>query len=291
MSPETKNSKVVSENMDLVFAQPLDKVAQSRSSKTVAVPTRLPLYGPLDVKNISRYLTESKEKFGDLYRNSFPFVVNPKDFEVMSLLGKGAFGKVLLVRNKNDKNVFAMKAMEKRHIIKTKQIPHALNEKRILQCIDFPFAVRMEYFAKDNSYIYFLMPFISGGEMFDHLQKLGRFSDSQSRFYAAQVVLGLEYLHHLRLVYRDLKPENLLIDHLGFLKITDFGFCKPVITRTYTFCGTPHYLAPEIISGHGYGTSCDWWSLGILIYEMNSGNPPFDNDDQMTMFKQILSNR
>lgn len=120
-----------------------------------------------------------------------------------------------------------------------------------------------------------------------------RFSDPLARFYGAQVVLGLDYLHKMGLIYRDLKPENILIDHKGFIKITDFGFCKKLKDRTYTLCGTPEYIAPEIIQSKGYGVSADWWSFGILLFEMRAGYSPFSigNPDQLRMMEKIVEGK
>ena len=133
----------------------------------------------------------------------------------------------------------------------------------------------MEFYLKDDSHIYMLLPLINGGEMFKHLRQMRKFDESMVKFYAAQVVLSSEYLHHCNLVYQNLKPENILIGKNGYLKITDFGFCKMIDGRTWTMCGTPEYMAPEVILSKGYGKSVDWWSFGVLILETSAGYHPF----------------
>lgn len=144
---------------------------------------------------------------------------------------------------------------------------------------------------KDNSYVYMVLPFAQGGEMFTHLRRMGKFDESLAKFYAAQVALALEYLHHCSLIYRDLKPENILIQNSGYITVTDFGFCKMVDGRTWTLCGTPEYLAPEVILSKGYGKAVDWWSFGVLVYEMNAGYPPFYAHDPMKIYEKIVAGK
>lgn len=204
-------------------------------------------------------------------------------------VGTGTFGRVRLVKLAKGPNVpLALKTLRKSKILQMKQLEHVLNEVKILGSIQHPFIVNLMTSFQDSTRLYMLMEFVNGGELFAHLRKQVRLTTADARFYAAEIVLAFEYLHSLDIVYRDLKPENLLIDVEGHLKLTDFGFAKVVEDRTWTLCGTPEYLAPEIIQSKGHGKSVDWWALGILIFEMLVGTPPFYDEDPMNIYKKVI---
>jgi len=214
-----------------------------------------------------------------------------KDFLQLKTLGTGTFGRVYLVQHKLSKKYFAMKVLKKSEVVRLKQVEHVNSERNILGQLSHPFIVKLYQSFQNEQSLYMLLEYVIGGELFSHLRKAGRFTNEVTRFYAAEIVSAIEYMHSFDIVYRDLKPENLLLDYSGHIKITDFGFAKRVEDRTWTLCGTPEYLAPEIIQSKGHGKAVDWWSLGILIYEMLAGFPPFFDDHPFGIYEKILSGK
>ncbi|CAE8618224.1 unnamed protein product [Polarella glacialis] len=213
------------------------------------------------------------------------------DFTQGKTLGTGAFGRVRFVTHKASGKYYALKTLKKAAIIKMKQVDHIVSEKAILEKLNHPFIVNMYGSFHDARYIFMILEYIVGGEFFTHLRKAGRFENEQSCFYGAQIAAIFEYCHSLNIVYRDLKPENILINADGYVKLTDFGFAKFIEHRTYTLCGTPEYIAPEVLLNKGHGKPVDWWTLGILIYEMIVGYPPFVDEDPMGIYQKILAGK
>ncbi|KAK4041748.1 kinase-like domain-containing protein [Parachaetomium inaequale] len=225
------------------------------------------------------------------------------DFVKVRTLGTGTFARVCLVRPSHGteadrSRVYALKILRKTDVIKLKQIDHVRHERQILSDVrGHPFITEYAGAFSDHDFLYILLDYVPGGELFTYLRKFRRFDEGMARFYAAEIVLILEHLHEQLggIAYRDMKPENLLLDAEGHIKLVDFGFAKrlgnnesghPV--ETYTLCGTPEYLAPEVIHNKGHTTAVDWWALGILIYEFLTGYPPFWHQNPIEIYKQIV---
>jgi cGMP-dependent protein kinase len=215
-------------------------------------------------------------------------VTRRDDLEEHVVLGVGTFGKVKLVRDNVSARVFAMKIISKAKVIQYNQQEHILSEKNILAEVDHPFIVQLMATFKDDQRLYMVLEYCPGGELFSLLQMTKRLKMDDCVFYAGSVMLAFEYIHELNVIYRDLKPENLLLDAQGYCKICDFGFAKKIKDRTWTLCGTPEYLAPEIIRSKGHGKGVDWWALGVLVFEMAAGYPPFCGNSAMQTYKLIL---
>lgn len=213
------------------------------------------------------------------------------DFELGVTCGTGSFSRVRHARLKETGEYVAMKTLKKKDVIRLKQVDHVISEKAILKGISHPFIVSLHGSFQDDRCLYFILEFVPGGEFFTYLRRCGHLPENAARFYAAQIVIVFEYLHQFKIVYRDLKPENILIDSQGYLKLTDFGFAKVVPNYTYTLCGTPEYISPEVLLNKGHSTPADWWSLGIFIYEMLVGYPPFIADTTMGIYQKILAGR
>ena len=201
------------------------------------------------------------------------------DFDEMKVLGKGSFGKVVLVRFKKNQKLYAMKILKKAMIMKNNEETHTKTERKILAKINNPFIVSLYFAFQDEKKLYLITEFMQGGELFYHLHREKFFSNERTQFYAAEIVLALDHLHKNNCIYRDLKPENVLLDKDGHIKLADFGLSKIMLEKSkakaFTLCGTPDYLAPEILENKGYDKTVDWWSLGALIYEMLVGYSPF----------------
>ena len=210
------------------------------------------------------------------------------NLDLLETLGTGTFGRVRLVRSIDDKTFYALKMMKKARIVKLKQLEHIQNEVKIMSRLRCRFVPELYAVFQDDNSLYMLMDFIPGGELFSHLRRAGTFDITQSRFFSAEIACALQTIHDMKIAYRDIKPENILITRGGHIRLCDFGFAKIVEDRTYTLCGTPEYLAPETIQGNGHGIAVDWWALGILIHEMICGFPPFYGDNPFTIYRKII---
>lgn len=213
------------------------------------------------------------------------------DFDMMKVLGKGTFGKVMLCREKGTKELFAMKVLKKDVILAKDEVAHTLTENAVLQSTQHPFLTGLKYSFQTKDLLCFVMEYVNGGELFFHLSREKVFTEERTKFYIAEITLAITYLHERNIIYRDLKLENLLLDRHGHIKITDFGLCKEEISfgeTTTTFCGTPEYLAPEVLEDNDYGRAVDWWGVGVVMYEMMCGHLPFYNRNHEVLFELIL---
>ncbi|XP_019942215.2 cGMP-dependent protein kinase 2 [Paralichthys olivaceus] len=213
-----------------------------------------------------------------------------QELEVIATLGMGGFGRVELVKLKDEDTTFALKCIKKMHIVDTRQQEHIYSEKNILQQINSGLIIRLFRTFRDDKFVYMLLEVCLGGELWTVLRDMNYFDEPKARFCTGCVSEAFDYLHSLGIVYRDLKPENLLLDNEGYVKMADFGFAKKIGLgkKAWTFCGTPEYVAPEVIMNKGHDFGADCWSLGILIFELLTGNPPFAGSDPIKVYTMVL---
>ncbi|XP_052000249.1 serine/threonine-protein kinase Sgk1-like isoform X1 [Xyrauchen texanus] len=219
--------------------------------------------------------------------------VSAADFDYLKVIGTGSFGKVFLATHREDGRYYAVKVLQKHGILEKKEETHVMCEHRVLlKTLNHPFLVKLHFSFQTKDRLYLVLDYACGGELFYHLQREWVFGEPRARFYAAEIASALGYLHSLNIVYRDLKPENVLLDSAGHVVLTDFGLCKEGVTgrsTTRTFCGTPEYLAPEVLQQQKYDRSVDWWGLGAVLHEMLYGLPPFYSTDRLEMLRNIIS--
>ncbi|CAD8206721.1 unnamed protein product [Paramecium octaurelia] len=216
--------------------------------------------------------------------------INVTNFKLLKTIGRGNFGKVLLVRKRTSGKIYAMKIVNKQDLQVKKQVEYAKTERIILEKINHPFISKLHYAFQTQQKLYYVIDYCAGGELFFHLRRAYKFKENQVQFYAVEIIIALEYLHDSKILYRDLKPENILLCSDGHIKLIDFGLSKIISNRdkpSFSIVGTPEYLAPEIYSDDklGHDESCDWWSLGALMYEMLTGAAPFYSQDRTMMFR------
>ena len=225
-------------------------------------------------------------------------IVEPRsidDFALLNVLGVTAFGKVVLARGARDE-LYAIKSLRKAELARTGQLGRILRERRVLEQVDeaHPFITRLHFSFESDATIYFGLDYCGGGDLFALLSKSRRFSEHMMRFYACELILAFEFLHAKKIVYRDTKPENVLLDAEGHVRLCDFGYARDGVgaatSGASTMCGTPEYMAPEVITEVGHGTAVDWWGLGMICYEMVAGLPPWfqpRNRDRQLLFGRI----
>lgn len=255
-------------------------------------PNPFTLVWPDHISGNSGLIAESKTADSDAAGSKYDkSKVTIEDFELIRVIGKGSFGKVTLVKKKDNSKMYAMKVLSKSNVAKRKQVEHTRTERRVLATINHPFIVKLHYAFQTDSKLYFVLDYAAGGELFFHLSRMKKFPEHLTRFYCAEISLALDCLHANDIVYRDLKPENILLDGEGHIKLADFGLAKEGVSEAaegaHSLCGTPEYLSPEVLDRQGHGTAVDWWNLGMVTYEMLTGLPPWYTTDREKLFDRL----
>ncbi|ORX56824.1 kinase-like protein [Hesseltinella vesiculosa] len=240
----------------------------------------------------SKQVVELEHDYADT-EVATPRRIGIQDFELLRVLGRGAFGKVYLVQQTTTKQLYAMKVLKKASlVVEGKQADQIKTERQILTEVRHPFIVKLHYAFQTAFELHMVLQYAVGGELWRHLNQEGMFSEATTRFYAAELILALDHLHSLGIIYRDLKPENCLLDTEGHVVLTDFGLSKVAIDgKATTLAGTVQYLAPEILLGLSYDDAVDWWSFGILLFDMMTGSPPFTGSNNKKIMDSIVSKK
>ncbi|OHS95205.1 RAC family serine/threonine-protein kinase like protein [Tritrichomonas foetus] len=284
-SPGKKLQGTISlENADVAK----DPSAKKQPAFSITTPTRVYRIVGEDLEETESWIDSIKQVQEEKNR---PIPASLNDFTILKVLGRGSYGKVQLVRHKKTKNLYAMKSLSKRKLAQFDLIGRSITERNVLFQANHPFIVSARYSFQTDTKIFICLDYVQGGELFSRLAEEGSFSEARVKIYAAEIVLAISYLHSIEIIHRDLKPENILVNMKGNLKLTDFGLVKEKMgadSTTRTFCGTPEYIAPEMIQGRAYNKMVDWWSVGVLIYQMLFGRQPFYNHNTNELYKMII---
>ena len=263
----------------------------------------------IDTKNPPRFIITTPENEQFMFANSDKNIFNQwvmivvgatfnqleldmNVFKVISVLGRGFYGKVMLCQRLDNNELYAIKTIHKERLIQYNKVHTAYAERNILVRVHHPFIVSLKFTFQSPTKLYYGLEYAPGGELYFHLQRRGTFPKKDVCLYMAEIALALDYLHQHNIIYRDIKPENILLDEKGHIKITDFGLSKELESdTTKTFCGTPDYIAPEVVLRKSYGPAVDWWSLGVLGYEMLFGYTPFANENKRVLMMMISTCR
>ena len=284
-----------------------------RGSNSIRIITKFDYFGErsiiLDEKRTATVIARSRVSLWTLSKKDFLSIIDEnirkqlllrillqndrielKELFFIKMLGKGMFGNVFLVNCRSNNSFYALKTVSKEKADQHEIYENLVQERKILLQVDHPFIVKLVKTFKDSSRLYFLMEFVEGQDLFDTIRSIGILNNDSSKFYISCIILILEHLNEQKIIYRDLKPENIMIDKEGYPKLIDFGTAKIIESRTFTLVGTPHYMAPEIIKGSGYGFQADMWSLGIMLYEFVCGGVPFgeNEEDPYRIYSMIL---
>ncbi len=219
--------------------------------------------------------------------------VTASDFEVLKMVGEGAYGRVFQVRHTLSSRIYAMKTLKKKFLINSNNVEYTFTERNVLRRVQHPFVVGLHFAFQTKGKVYLVMDFLNGGQIFYHLKRQTMFQEDEVRFYAAEITLALSHLHSLGIIHRDLKPENILLDSQGHVHLTDFGLARDFGARsdgvTGTYCGTVEYMAPEMVQGLEYSLAVDWWSVGILLFDMLTGSPPWTHKNEKALCDLIVN--